>query len=505
MPLLTWINDKRARSAATEVPFHLLKKISSYGDEKAVKENLLIQGDNLLALKALLPLYRGGVKCIYIDPPYNTGSAFEHYDDHLEHSQWLSMMYPRLVLLREFLCETGTIWITLDDREVHYAKVICDEIFDRKCFVSSVIWKSSDNSNNDEKKISTDHNEILVYSKSEGWISNKLNDPNKRAHFKNPDNDPNGPYFDGNPLNSPNYRENLIYDIVAPNGNIIKPPKNGWRWSKETLKDKLQSGEIRFNNSMNGIFRRTYLKDMAGLPPSSLWVDHEETGHNRRAATEQKQLIKDSGQTPFKTPKPETLIKRIIEISTSQGDLVLDSFLGSGTTAAVAHKMRRKYIGVELGEHARTHCLPRLEKVIQGERGGVSAVVGWTGGGGFSFYELGPKVFDQFGSINTNVDFETLAAYIWQKETNTVTVPSKSPYLGTTDEVSIFLLYNGVLGDKKPEAGNVLTPKILRILEKEYPISRQKIIYGEAVIGLSETELNKKGITFKQIPYDITE
>ncbi len=165
------------------------------------------------------------MKCIYIDPPYNTGSAFEHYDDHLEHSQWLSMMYPRLVLLREFLCETGTIWITLDDREVHYAKVICDEIFGRKCFVSSVIWKSSDNSNNDEKKISTDHNEILVYSKSEGWISNKLNDPNKRAHFKNPDNDPNGPYFDGNPLNSPNYRENLIYDIVAPNGNIIKPPK----------------------------------------------------------------------------------------------------------------------------------------------------------------------------------------------------------------------------------------------------------------------------------------
>ena len=200
MPLLNWVNDTRARSAASEVPFHLLKKISSYGDESEAKENLLIQGDNLLALKALLPFYRGKVKCIYIDPPYNTGSAFEHYDDHLEHSQWLSMMYPRLVLLRDFLCEKGTIWITLDDREVHYAKVICDEIFGRKCFVSSVIWKSSDNSNNDEKKISTDHNEILVYSKSEGWLSNKLNDPNKRAHFKNPDNDPNGPYFDGNPL-----------------------------------------------------------------------------------------------------------------------------------------------------------------------------------------------------------------------------------------------------------------------------------------------------------------
>ena len=167
--------------------------------------------------------------------------------------------------------------------------------------------------------------------------------------------------------------------------------------------------------------------------------------------------------------------------------------------------MGRRFIGIEIGDHAKTHCIPRLQKVVEGEQGGISKTVGWSGGSGFTFYELGPTVFDQFGSINPSVEFETLAAYIWQKETNTVTVPSKSPYLGTSNYVSIFLLYNGVLGDKRPEAGNVLTPKILRMLENEFPLEGQKIIYGEAVIGLTESELNKKGITFKQIPYDVTE
>lgn len=185
--------------------------------------------------------------------------------------------------------------------------------------------------------------------------------------------------------------------------------------------------------------------------------------------------------------------------------MILDSFLGSGTSSAVAHKMGRRYIGIEMGEHAKTHCIPRLQKVIEGEQGGVSKVANWQGGGGFSFYKLGPTVFDEFGSINPDVDFKTLAAYIWQKETNTVTDPIESPYLGTNDGTSVFLLYNGILGDNRPEAGNVLTSKILRMLEKEYPFDGQKIIYGEAVLGLSQDELNNRGITFKQIPYDVTE
>ena len=500
MPMLSWINDTQARQEASKVPFHLLEKIKSYGDPNS--DNVLVQGDNLLALKALLPFYKNKVKCIFIDPPYNTGSAFEHYDDNLEHSQWLSMMYPRLTLLKEFLCETGTLWIVLDDKEVHYAKVILDEIFGRQNFVSSVIWRSRDNSSNDEKKISSDHNEILVYSKSKNWESNKLNDLEKRSHFSNPDNDPKGPYFDGNPLNSPNFRENLVYDLITPNGNIIHPPKNGWRWSKETIQEKIDKNEIRFNADQTKIYRRTYLSDMKGLPPSSLWINAEKTGHNRRAKSEQKTLCGSLVEV-FETPKPEALVKEVLLVSTQPGDLVLDSFLGSGTTAAVAHKMGRHYIGIEIGEHARTHCIPRLQKVMEGERGGISESVHWQGGGGLTFYKLGEKVFDEMGSINPKVDFKTLAAYIWQKETNTPTECKFSPFLGEYQNKSIFLLYNGILGDKRPRAGNVLNRAVLRKLLQNYPTDSEKIVYGDACFGISNEELRINKITFKQIPYEL--
>ncbi|OVE73406.1 site-specific DNA-methyltransferase, partial [bacterium B17] len=226
---LTWIGkDKQVQ---LEPRILIEDPTKSYGDQNT--ENMLIHGDNLLALKALEQDFAGKVKCIFIDPPYNTGSAFEEYDDGIEHSLWLSLMRERLVILRQLLSDAGTLWIAIDDNEGHYLKVLCDEIFGRNCFVATVIWRSTDNSNNDAKQFSIDHNMILVYSKTPGWVSNRLPPPaEKRKHFKNPDNDPRGPWFDGNPLSSPNYRENLCYDLTAPNGNVVKHPKNGWRWSK---------------------------------------------------------------------------------------------------------------------------------------------------------------------------------------------------------------------------------------------------------------------------------
>lgn len=384
--------------------------------------NMLIHGDNLLALRALEQDYAGQVNCIFIDPPYNTGSAFEQYDDNLEHSIWLNLMYARLRILHNLLSGDGTIWIVLDDSEVHYCKVMCDEIFGRNNFIQSVIWRSSDNSNNDSKQFSIDHNTILVYSKCTGWLSKRQQPKSSQvSHFKNPDNDPKGPWFDGNPISSPSPRENLRFDIETPIGTVIHPPKNGWRWSKETIAKKMATGEIYFNKDYTNIKRRTYLCDSRGLPPSSLWIDLEETGHNRQAKYEQKSLFPewDKGKW-FATPKPEKLIEKVLLIATNPGNLVLDSFLGSGTTAAVAHKMGRRWIGVELGDHAYTHCAVRMRKVIDGEQGGISKAQNWQGGGGFKFYELAPSLLnkDKYGNlvINKAYNADMLAAAMAKQE-----------------------------------------------------------------------------------------
>jgi adenine-specific DNA-methyltransferase len=394
---LTWVGkenrpqlEPRILLEAPTLSYHAPHRVT----ENDQFDNLLIQGDNLLALKALEAGYTGKVKCVFIDPPYNTGSAFTHYDDGVEHSLWLSLMRDRLEIIRKLLSEDGSLWITLDDNEHAYCKVLCDEIFGRRNFVANIIWRSTDNSNNDSKQFSIDHNYALVYSKSEGWEPIKLSGEGKREHFKNPDNDPRGPWFDGNPLNSPKPRANLTFDLIAPNGNIVKPPKNGWRWSKETLASKLKTGEIRFTEDGKGIRRRTYLADMKDLPPSTLWADLEETGHNRQAKYELKNLFPEREVSElFSTPKPEKLLSKILTLATNPGDIVLDSFAGSGTTGAVAHKMGRRWIMVELGEHAKTHIVPRLHKVLDGQDpGGITKAVEWPGGGGFRFYTLAPSL-----------------------------------------------------------------------------------------------------------------
>jgi adenine-specific DNA-methyltransferase len=410
---LTWVGkdnrpklEPRILLEDPEKSYHAKQRHS----ENDIFDNRLIFGDNLLALKALEQEFAGKVKCVFIDPPYNTGSAFTHYDDGLEHSIWLGLMRDRLEIIRRLLSDDGSLWITIDDNEAHYLKVLCDEIFGRQSFVANVIWRTTDNSNNNAKTFSLDTNHLLVYSKTPGWAPNFLDDSSKRSHFKNPDNDPRGPWFDGNPVNNPALRPNLQFDLIGPYGDVIKHPPNGWRWSKETIEEKMKNGEIRFSEDGKRIIRRTYLNDMEkGLPPSNLWASLEETGHNRQAKYELKNLFPDVPTVElFGTPKPERLIRKILLLATEESDLVLDSFAGSGTTGAVAHKMGRRWIMCELGEHCHTHIIPRLQKVIDGEdKGGITDAVNWQGGGGFRYYKLAPSLIveDRWGNSVINPEY----------------------------------------------------------------------------------------------------
>jgi adenine-specific DNA-methyltransferase len=462
---------------------------------------MIIQGDNLEALKALLPYYKGQVKCIYIDPPYNTKSAFEHYDDNLEHSQWLHMMYPRLELLREFLREDGSIWISIDDNEAHYLKVIMDEIFGRKNFVANVIWQKIFSPKNSAKHFSDDHDYLMLYAKDiHNFHVNLMPRTDKQnSIYKNPDNDPRGAWTSGD-LSARNSYSLGIYPVTCPSGRIIDgpPPGTFWRVSKPKLAELDLDGRIWWGKDGNGVPRlKRYLSEVnQGRVPQTLWF-YEDVGHTQDA---KKEMVALFDEDVFGTPKPERLVKRVFHIASEQGDIVMDSFLGSGTTAAVAHKMGLHYIGVEIGNHAVTHVVPRLKKVIEGEQGGISKEINWQGGGGFRFYRLGETVFDEYGHLNRNVKFPALAAHIWFTETK-IPYASKadSPLLGIHEGTAYYLLFNGILGDKRPNNGNVLTNKIMNILP---PYDGPKVIYGEAS-RLGGARLSQLDIIFKQTPYDI--
>jgi adenine-specific DNA-methyltransferase len=508
MPTLTWTGKEDALRAASLVPFRLLESHPAaggavVGDPRAAQDNLLIHGDNLEALKALLPYYAGRVKCIYIDPPYNTGSAFEHYDDNLEHSTWLSMMYPRLELLRELLAEDGSIWVNLDDNEVDYAKVEMDEVFGRSKQIAHVIWQKKFSPQNDARFIDANHDHILVYAANIERLSfNLLNRSDEMdARYKNPDNDPRGPWTAGDALRK-EYREYAFYEIITPGGRkVVPPPGTSWRFNKEDLPQLTSDNRLWFGKDGKGVPRiKRFLSEVRqGVIPQTIWL-HSEVGNTQEA---KKEVVKLNPKDVFTTPKPERLIKRILEIATNSGDLVLDSFLGSGTTAAVAHKMDRRWIGIEMGDHAVTHCLPRLQKVIDGEQGGISEAVNWKGGGGFRFVKLGETLFDAFGRLNPKVKFADLTAFIWWREARAPviagSIKTNSPFLGIHEGRGLYLLYNGILGDKRPKGGNVLTPAVLASLPKH---DGQRVIYAEATT-YSPSSLARMNITFKQIPYDL--
>ena len=514
MPQLTWLGDHEAKRAARKVPYRLLDPVEQVGDPAA--GNLLIQGDNLEALKALLPFYAGRVKCIFIDPPYNTKSAFEHYDDNLEHSQWLSMMYPRLELLRDLLAEDGSIWVTIDDNEGHYLKVLMDEVFGRHNFTTTFIWQKVDSPNDNKPSITPDHEFVLCYEKNVDRAGfRKMGDISLLDAYGGRD-DQNRLYRDRllkkNGKNSLRAdRPSMYFRLAAPDGSDVWPIHDDGRdarWSHSPTgiaKAEREGRLIWKQRDRDGIlvwvpYVREYAPENPQRPHPTILLDVKTS---RQAKAHQRDLLPDSDI--FDTVKPEELIQRILEISTSISDLVLDSYLGSGTTAAVAHKMGRSWIGIEMGNHAQTHCLPRLKKVVDGEQGGISQSVNWQGGGGFRCLKLGEQAFLEDGRINPAIRFATLGAYIWFLETGSPhpTGRFESPLLGTHDGVAYILLYNGILGDRRPQGGNVLTQQVWKaILDVLPPHRGPRVIYGEAS-RLSPARLKQLNLAFHQIPYDI--
>ncbi len=379
--------------------------------------NLLIRGDNLLGLKALEASHAGSVKCIFIDPPYNTGSAFAHYDDGVEHSLWLGLMRDRLAILWSLLRPDGVIWICIDDNEGHYLKVLCDEIFGRSSFVASTVWENFYGRSN-AAAISPAHNYLLAYSPlgSEWKNVRRLlpRDEKSASKYRNPDNDPRGPWRSG-PIFAPEERhEGLMYAVTTPSGRVVRPPKGShWRMGEDDFWRLVEEGRIIFGDRGDNVpAMKLYLSEVqAGMVPRSWWP-HTEVGHTQEAKREIQALFPDI--LPFDTPKPERLLHRIIELSSNPGDVVLDSFAGSGTTGAVAHKMGRRWIMIELGDHCETHIVPRLKKVIDGEDlGGITEAVGWKGGGGYRYFKLAPSLLekDQFDNwvISKSYNAEMLA------------------------------------------------------------------------------------------------
>ena len=388
---------------------------------KPWKGNMLIHGDNLLALKALEQDYAGQVKCIYIDPPYNTGHAFSHYDDGVEHSIWLGLIKERLVLLRNLLSDEGSIWISIDDDEQAYLKVLMDEIFGRQNFVNNVIWEKKFSPSNDAKWLSDSHDFVMIYAKNKHiWRPHLLpRSEDMNSRYKNPDNDPRGVWTSGD-CSVKTYSASMDYPITTPSGRVVNPPAGYcWRFSKEKFAELIADNRIWFGKDGDGVPRvKRFLSDVKeGITAMTIWK-YTEVGHNQDAKKEVKQF---NSESVFATPKPERLIERILTLGSNEGDIVLDSFLGSGTTAAVAQKMGRRYIGVEMGNHAYTHCAVRLKKVIDGtDQGGISKAQNWKGGGGFRFYELAPSLLkeDKFGNLVINKEYnaDMLAAAMAKQE-----------------------------------------------------------------------------------------
>jgi adenine-specific DNA-methyltransferase len=534
MPLLHWLTRDEDIHRAAQAPYRLLEEAPelSYGDQ--VTGNMLIQGDNLDALKSLLPYYAGKVKCIYADPPFNTQQAFPDYDDNIEHAIWLSMMYPALELQRDLLSLDGTLFIHIDDNELGYLIAIVDEIMGRQNRMAVVTFKQG--AATGHKAINPGMvnvtNFVLVYARNKShWNPNRLftgreRDNRYNQFLINPDEpyskwklEPlskafcafhSGKLTDLKKKFGQGFEEKLNEFVIANANRVVRSARPDYKGVSQEAQKLIDYSlahreeffllkrdgysDMYFKGGERWIFYHDKLKEIdgvlvAGEPLTTLWDDLLSNN-----------LHNEGGVKLPKSKKPEALIKRVLDLSTMPGDVVLDAYLGSGTTAAVAHKMNRRYITIERGEHAVSKCHPRLVRVVEGEQSGISKAVDWTGGGGFRFYRLGEPVFDETGHVAPGIRFAPLAAHLWFVETGfPFSGQADSSFLGSYEGTGYYLLYNGVLGDKRPNGGNVLTSKILAALP---PFDGPKVIFGEAC-RLSAARLKQEGITFRQIPYEI--
>lgn len=351
-------------------------------------DNLIIKGNNLIALVSLLKRYEGKVKCIYIDPPYNTGSDSFNYNDNFNHSTWLTFMKNRLEASYRLLSDDGSIWINIDDDEVHYLKVLCDEIFGRDNFVANIIWKKKYSPQNDARYFSDMHDHILLFAKNkENFNVNGLpRTKEMNSRYINPDNDTRGAWKPGD-FSVRTYNESTDYPITTPSGRVVNPPTGRcWRASKEKFDEMVDDNRIWFGEDGANVpsVKRFLSEVKQSVTPQTIW-DYSEVGHNQEAI---QNLNKMFGKKIFDTPKPESLLQRIIHIGSNEDDIILDFFTGSGTTAAVAHKMGRRYIGVEQMDYIQDITVERLKKVLEGEQGGISKAQNWHGGGSFVYCEL---------------------------------------------------------------------------------------------------------------------
>ena len=419
---LTWIGkENRSRLEPrillenTERSYHAAHRVAENDDF----DNILIQGDNLLALKALEQEYIGKVKCICIDPPYNTGNAFTHYEDGLEHSLWLGLMRDRLNILYQLLTDDGSIWIILDDNEAHYLKIVGDEIFGRNNFLFTFIWRNVDSPNDNKVPVASNHNFILCFAKDAKLLRLKQkHSPSILEAYPNVDEN-NKPYRDrllkkNGKSSLRSDRPSMFFPVTAPDGSQVLPIHDDgrearWACGEDAIqehrdKDTLIWKEREKGNQLVWVpYTREFAPDDPTKPYPTIWDDLDTT---RQTKAHLKQVL--AGVPEFATPKPEDLMSRILTMATNPGDIVLDSFAGSGTTGAVAHKMGRRWIMVELGEHAHTHIVPRLQKVIDGtDKGGVTEATGWKGGGGFRYYTLAPSLLekDRWGNWIINKEY----------------------------------------------------------------------------------------------------
>jgi len=529
MPTLDWIGKKAVLNHHRQVPYHLLRCDNSLSVGDPGSGNLLVQGDNLLALKALLPYYAGQVKCIYIDPPYNTGNENWVYNDAVNspemkkwlghavggeaedlsrHDKWLCMIYPRLALLREFLGNDGAIFISIDDNEVQNLRSVMDEIFGARNFVATIIWQKMFSPKNSARHLSESHDYIVLYARdADQWKPNLIpREDRQNDRYKNPDNDTRGPWTSGD-LSARNFYGAGTYPITCPSGRVIAGPPKGmyWRVSKESFAKLDKDNRVWWGKNGGNVPRlKRFLSEVKeGVVPETIW-SHGDVGNTQEA---KKDLLAacdfDDSQSVFITPKPLRLIRRILQIASDKDSLILDSFAGSGTTAhAVLAQNKadggtRRFIALEMDEGiCRAVTAQRIRKAIEGY-GDTPGL-----GGGFRYGTLAEPLFDETGNIRPEVGFGDLAAHVFFTETGEP-IPkratAKTPLIGKCKGTAFYLLFNGVLGDKRPDGGNVLTGKVLGQLP---PHDGPKVVYGEGC-RLGAARLAREGIVFKQVPYEI--